>query len=151
MARANSSSLDHHLPCNGLLVALTFAATLGMLAISLFWPYLLPFALSIEQVTPSHSSLAFVLLGAGTFLFPLMLLFTAINYTALYGKLRPRAAIIPMRSEDRPTRLKWSQRPAQSRNERNSHACKKRADSVRFGTSREDWRSTLRVKCRSLR
>jgi hypothetical protein len=117
MARANSSSLDHRLPCNGLLVALTFAATLGMLAISLFWPYLLPFALSIEQVTPSHSNLAFVLLGAGTFLFALMLLFTAINYTALYGKLRPRAAIIPMRSEDGPTRSKWSQEPAQLRNE----------------------------------
>ena len=45
MARANSSSLDHDLPCNGLLVALTFAAALGMLATSLFWPYLLPFAL----------------------------------------------------------------------------------------------------------
>ena len=117
MARANSSGLDRDLPCNGLLVALTFAAALGMLAISLFWPYLLPFAVSIEQVATPHSNLAFVLLAAGTFVLPLMLLFTAINYTALYGKLRPRAAIIPMRSEDRPTRSKWSQRPAQLRSE----------------------------------
>jgi cytochrome bd ubiquinol oxidase subunit II len=117
MARANSSSLDRDLPCNGLLAALTFAAALGMLAISLFWPYLLPFALSIEQVATPHSNLAFVLLAAGTFVFALMLLFTAINYTALYGKLRPRAAIIPMRSEDGPTRSKWSQEPAQLRNE----------------------------------
>jgi hypothetical protein len=52
MARVNSSSLDHDLPCNGLLVALTVAAAIGMLAISLFWPYLLPFALSIEQAAP---------------------------------------------------------------------------------------------------
>ena len=82
IARADSSSLDRDLPCNGLLVALTFAAALGMLAISLFWPYLLPFALSSEQVATPHSNLAFVLLGAGTFVIPLMLLFTAINHTA---------------------------------------------------------------------
>jgi cytochrome bd-type quinol oxidase subunit 2 len=117
MARVNSSSPDHDLPCNGLLVALAVALALGMLAISLFWPYLLPFALSIEQVATPHSNLAFVLLAAGTFVFALMLLFTAINYTALYGKLRPRAAIIHMRSEDGPTRSKWSQEPAQLRNE----------------------------------
>jgi cytochrome d ubiquinol oxidase subunit II len=98
MARANSSRLDRDLPCNGLLAALTFAAALGMLAISLFWPYLLPFALSIEPVATPHSNLAFALLAAGAFVFPLMLLFTAINYTAV--KLRPRATIIPMRSED---------------------------------------------------
>ena len=115
-ARVNSSGLDHDLPCNGLLVALTFAAALGLLAISLFWPYLLPFALSIEQAATPHSNLT-LLLGAGTFVLPLMLLLTAINYTALYGKLRPRAAIISMRSEDRPTRSKWSQGPAQLRNE----------------------------------
>jgi len=66
MARVNSSSLDHDLPCNGLLVALTFAAALGMLAISLFWPYLLPFALSIDQAASPHSNFAFMLLGAGT-------------------------------------------------------------------------------------
>ena len=86
MARVSSSSLDHDWPCNGLLAALTFAAALGMLAISLFWPYLLPFALSIEQVAIPHSNLALMFLGAGTFVFPLMLLFTAVNYTALCGK-----------------------------------------------------------------
>jgi cytochrome bd-type quinol oxidase subunit 2 len=95
MARVNSSSLDHDLPCNGLLVALAVAAALGMLAIALFWPYVLPFALSIEQAATPHSNLAFMLLGAGTFVFPLMLLFTAINYIARCGKSRPRTAIIP--------------------------------------------------------
>ena len=95
MARVNSRSLDHDLPCNGLLVTLTVAAALGMLAISLFWPYLLPFALSIEQAAPLRSNLVFLFLGAGTFVFPLMLLFTAINYIALCGKSRPRTAIIP--------------------------------------------------------
>jgi cytochrome bd-type quinol oxidase subunit 2 len=98
-------SLDHDLPRNGLLVALTFATAIGMLAISLFWPYLLPFALPIEQTAIPHSNLAITFLGAGTFVFPLMLLFTAINYTALCGKSCPQAAIIPMRP-DRPTRSK---------------------------------------------
>ena len=86
MVRANSGSLDRDLPCNGLLAALTFAATLGMLAISLFWPYLLPFALSIERAVTPYSNLAFMFLGAGTFVFPLMLLLTAINYAARCGK-----------------------------------------------------------------
>jgi hypothetical protein len=86
MARVNSSSPDHDLPCNGLLVALTVAAALGMLTISLFWPYLLPFALSIEQAATPHSNLAFMFLGAGAFVFPLMLFFTAINYTPLCDK-----------------------------------------------------------------
>jgi hypothetical protein len=98
MVRVNSDSPDHDLPCNGLLAALTFAAALGMLAISLFWPYLLPFALSIERVAIPHSNL-----GAGTYVLPLVLLFTAINYTALSGKSRPRTTLIPLRS-DRPTR-----------------------------------------------
>jgi hypothetical protein len=95
MARVNSSSSDHDLPCNGLLVAFTVAAALGMLAISLFWPYLLPFGFSIEQAATPHSNLAFMFLGADTFVLPLMLLFTAINYTALSDKSRPRTAIIP--------------------------------------------------------
>ena len=76
--------------------------------------------------SPSRTrTLIFMLLGAGTILFPLMLLFTAINYTALYGKLRPRAAIISMRSEDRPTGLKWSQgRRNRATNEITTHAPK---------------------------
>ena len=95
MARVNSSGFDHDLQCNGLLFALTVAAALGMLAISLFWPYLLPFVLSIEQAARPYSNLALMFLGAGTFVLPLMLLFTAINYTALCGKSRPRTATIP--------------------------------------------------------
>jgi cytochrome d ubiquinol oxidase subunit II len=86
MSRVSSSSLDHDLPCNGLLVALAVAPALGMLAISLFWPYLLPFALSIERAVTPYSNLAFMFLGAGTFVFPLMLLLTAINYAARCGK-----------------------------------------------------------------
>jgi cytochrome d ubiquinol oxidase subunit II len=66
-----------------------------MLAISLFWPYLLPFALSIERAATPHSNLALMFLGAGTFVFPFMLLFTAINYIALCGKSRSQTAIIP--------------------------------------------------------
>ena len=96
MPRVNSRSLDHDLQCDGLLFALTVAAALGMLAISLFWPYLLPFVLSIGQAAPPYSNLSFMFLGTGTFVLPLMLLFTAINYTALRGKSRHRTAMIPI-------------------------------------------------------
>jgi hypothetical protein len=68
------------------------AAALGMFAISLFWPYLLPLAVSIEQVATPHSNLAFMCLGAGTFVFPLMLLLSAINYTALLRHVAPSSS-----------------------------------------------------------
>lgn len=71
-------------------VALTFLAALGMLAISLFWPYMLLFAVTIEQTAAPHSGLAFMFLGAGTFAFPLMLLFSAIDCWVLPSKSHPQ-------------------------------------------------------------
>lgn len=54
------------------LIALTFLAALGMLAISLFWPFLLQSAITIKETDTPHSGLAFMFLGAGTFFFPLL-------------------------------------------------------------------------------
>ena len=87
MARVNSNGLEHDFPCRELLVALTFAAALGMLAISLFWPYMIPFAITNERVTASHSSLTFIFSGASAFVLPFMLLRTAINYAVFRGKV----------------------------------------------------------------
>jgi len=72
------------------LVALIFAAAFGTLAIS-FWPYMIPFAITIEEAAAPHSSLAFMFWGAGLFVFPLMLVYTAISYTVFRGKLPPTA------------------------------------------------------------
>ena len=72
------------------MVALIFAAAFGTLAIS-FWPYMIPFSISIEQAASPHSSLAFMFWGEGLFVFPLMLVYTAINLRVFRGKVAPTA------------------------------------------------------------
>jgi cytochrome d ubiquinol oxidase subunit II len=72
------------------IVAVIFAAAFGTLAFS-FWPYMIPFSITIEQAAAPHSSLAFMFWGAGLFVFPLMLVYTATNYSIFRGKLRPDA------------------------------------------------------------
>ena len=72
------------------MVALIFAAAFGTLAIS-FWPYMVPFSITIEEAAAPHSSLAFMFWGAGIIVFPLMLLYTAISYTVFRGKVKPTA------------------------------------------------------------
>ena len=69
-----------------LMVAVIFAAAFGTLAIS-FWPYMIPFSITVEQAAAPHSSLAFMFWGAGLFVFPLMLLYTAISLTVFRGKV----------------------------------------------------------------
>src|SRR4030081_3763999 len=66
--------------------ALIFAAAFGTLAIS-FWPYMIPFSITIDEGAAPHSSLAFMFWGEGLFVFPLMLLYTAISYTVFRGKV----------------------------------------------------------------
>jgi cytochrome d ubiquinol oxidase subunit II len=72
------------------MVLLIFAAAFGTLAIS-FWPYMIPFSITIEEAASPHSTLAFMFWGAGIIVFPLMLLYTAISYTVFRGKVRPTA------------------------------------------------------------
>jgi cytochrome d ubiquinol oxidase subunit II len=69
-----------------LMVAIIFATAFGTLAIS-FWPYIVPFSITVEQAAAPHSSLAFMFWGAGLFVFPLMLLYTAISLTVFRGKV----------------------------------------------------------------
>jgi cytochrome bd ubiquinol oxidase subunit II len=72
------------------MVALIFTAAFGTLAIS-FWPYMIPFSITIDEAAAPHSSLAFMFWGAGLFVFPLMLIYAAINYSVFRGKVRPTA------------------------------------------------------------
>ena len=69
------------------MVALIFVSAFGTLALS-FWPYMIPFVLTIEEAAAPHSSLAFMFWGEGLFVFPLMLLYTAISYGVFRGKVR---------------------------------------------------------------
>ena len=68
------------------MVALIFAAAFGTLAIS-FWPYMIPFSITIDAAAAPHASLAFMFWGEGLFVFPLMLLYTAIGFRVFKGKI----------------------------------------------------------------
>jgi cytochrome d ubiquinol oxidase subunit II len=70
------------------MVALIFAVAFGTLAIS-FWPYMIPFSITVAEAAAPHSSLAFMFWGEGIIVFPLMLVYTAISYTVFRGKVRP--------------------------------------------------------------
>jgi cytochrome bd ubiquinol oxidase subunit II len=72
------------------MVILIFMSAFGTLAIS-FWPDMIPGVLTIDQAAAPHSSLAFMFWGAGLFVFPLMLVYTAISYRVFRGKVGPTA------------------------------------------------------------
>ena len=48
-----------------------------------------PFAITIDAAAAPHASLAFMFWGAGLFVFPLMLVYAAVNYSVFHGKVRP--------------------------------------------------------------
>jgi cytochrome d ubiquinol oxidase subunit II len=68
------------------MVILIFVSAFGTLAIS-FWPYMIPFVLTINEAAAPHSSLAFMFWGEGLFVFPLMLIYTVISYRVFRGKV----------------------------------------------------------------
>jgi len=61
------------------MVVLIFVAAFATLAIS-FWPYIIPFTLTIDDAAAPQSSLAFMFWGEGLFVFPLLLLYSVISY-----------------------------------------------------------------------
>jgi cytochrome bd ubiquinol oxidase subunit II len=68
------------------MVVVIFVAAFGTLAIS-FWPYMIPFSVTIEDGAAPHSSLAFMFWGEGVFVFPLMLVYTAISLGVFRGRI----------------------------------------------------------------
>ncbi|MGM5028283.1 cytochrome d ubiquinol oxidase subunit II [Tardiphaga sp. 862_B3_N4_1] len=70
------------------MVSLIFVSAFGTLALS-FWPYMIPFSITIDQAAAPHSTLAFMFWGEGLFIFPLMLIYTVTGFRIFKGKLRP--------------------------------------------------------------
>ena len=68
------------------MVAVIFVSAFGTLALS-FWPYMIPFIITIDEAAAPHSSLAFMFWGAGIFIFPLMLIYTVVSYSVFRGKV----------------------------------------------------------------
>jgi cytochrome d ubiquinol oxidase subunit II len=66
--------------------ALIFMAAFGTLACS-FWPFMIPFALTVEQAASPPASLAFMFWGAGLFVMPLTLIYTFFVYRLFRGKV----------------------------------------------------------------
>jgi cytochrome d ubiquinol oxidase subunit II len=75
---------DDRWPFN--MVTLIFVSAFGTLALS-FWPYMIPFAITIDSGAAPHSTLTFMFWGAGIFVFPLMLLYAVVGYRVFRGKL----------------------------------------------------------------
>ena len=71
-----------------LMIVLLFICAYAMLAIS-FWPYMIPFSLTVDQAAGPHASLAFMFWGAGLFIYPLMLIYTIYSYRVFKGKVDP--------------------------------------------------------------
>jgi cytochrome bd ubiquinol oxidase subunit II len=67
-------------------VAVIFASAFATLALS-FWPFMIPFVITIDEAAAPQSSLAFMFWG-GVVVFPLMLLYTVISYGVFRGKVK---------------------------------------------------------------
>jgi cytochrome d ubiquinol oxidase subunit II len=70
-------------------VAVIFVAAFGTLALS-FWPYMVPFVITIDEAAAPQSSLLFMFWG-GVVVFPLMLLYTLVSYSVFRGKIKTTA------------------------------------------------------------
>jgi cytochrome d ubiquinol oxidase subunit II len=68
------------------MVALIFVSAFGTLGLS-FWPYLIPFVITIDEAAAPQSSLMFMFWG-GVVVFPLMLVYTLVSYSVFRGKIR---------------------------------------------------------------
>ena len=68
------------------MAGLIFLTAFGTLALS-FWPDMIPFSIAINEAAAPHASLAFRFWGAGLFVFPLMLVYTAISWSVFGDKV----------------------------------------------------------------
>jgi cytochrome bd ubiquinol oxidase subunit II len=73
------------------MVALIFVSAFGTLALS-FWPYLIPFVITIDEAAAPQSSLMFMFWG-GVVVFPLMLVYTLVSYFVFRGKIRTTTVV----------------------------------------------------------
>ncbi len=67
-------------------VAMIFIAAFATMAAS-FWPYMIPFSVTIAEAAAPESSLEFLVFGAGLFILPVVLAYTVIVYWIFRGKV----------------------------------------------------------------
>ncbi len=70
------------------MVVVIFAAAFATMAGS-FWPYMVPFSLTIQAAAAPAASLSFLFYGAGLVALPVILVYTAVVYWIFRGKVEP--------------------------------------------------------------
>jgi cytochrome d ubiquinol oxidase subunit II len=68
--------------------AVVFTAAFGSFLVT-FWPYMIPFSITVQAAAAPAKSLAFMFWGEGLFVLPLMLLYTVISYRVFRGRREP--------------------------------------------------------------
>ena len=69
------------------LTAVFFVAALLSLAV-MFWPYMIPYSVTVGNAAAPEKSLSFLFWGAGIFVLPVIAIYTAVVYWVFRGKLR---------------------------------------------------------------
>jgi cytochrome bd ubiquinol oxidase subunit II len=64
-----------------------FIASFLTLAV-LFWPYMIPYQVTMNEAAAPDKTLAFLFWGAGAFVLPVIVIYTAVVYWVFRGKLR---------------------------------------------------------------
>ena len=72
------------------MTAIIFATSFLTLAGS-FWPYMIPFSVTIQEAAAPPQSLSFMFYGAGLVVFPVVLIYTAVVYWIFRGKVSEQA------------------------------------------------------------
>jgi cytochrome d ubiquinol oxidase subunit II len=72
------------------MTAVIFATAFLTLAGS-FWPYMIPFSVTIQEAAAPPQSLSFMFYGAGIVVFPVVLIYTVVVYWIFRGKVREEA------------------------------------------------------------
>ena len=79
------------------LTAVFFVAALLSLAM-MFWPYMIPYAITVGSAAAPEQSLSFLFWGAGIFVLPVIAAYTAVVYWLFRGKLRKGYGSVRSRS-----------------------------------------------------
>jgi cytochrome d ubiquinol oxidase subunit II len=69
------------------LTAVFFVAAFLSLAV-MFWPYMIPYTITVANAAAPEKSLSFLFWGAGIFVLPVIAIYTAVVYWLFRGKLR---------------------------------------------------------------
>jgi len=68
------------------MTALFFLSAFASLAV-MFWPYMIPYSVTVADAAAPETSLAFMFWG-GVFVLPVILVYTGVAYWVFRGKLR---------------------------------------------------------------